>query len=213
MRNSRSRLSRPASLRPRVNLKACRRQLANATLSSVDAAHAGIVSVALNSARQIGGMLGVAVCGFFVRDTEPSLFLRVRRFVRAQAWAVFLAFLVTRMRGWYGSPTTSLRLPETAGWRPTSRLEERRTGTRSDGTAAAALGVLGDMGRDLAGSTCLDEALGVISLVGPDRHALTRARHVGQHLRGHFALGLSAEVLACTLTTRPWRLSVSTWPR
>ena len=49
--------------------------MTNATLSAVDAAHAGIASGVLNSARQIGGMLGVAVCGFFVRDTEPSIFL------------------------------------------------------------------------------------------------------------------------------------------
>lgn len=49
--------------------------MTNATLSSVDAAHAGIASGVLNSARQIGGMLGVAVCGFFVRNTEPGLFL------------------------------------------------------------------------------------------------------------------------------------------
>lgn len=49
--------------------------MTNATLSSVDAAHAGIASGVLNSARQIGGMLGVAVCGFFVRDTEPGIFL------------------------------------------------------------------------------------------------------------------------------------------
>jgi DHA2 family methylenomycin A resistance protein-like MFS transporter len=48
--------------------------MTNATLSSVEAAYAGIASGILNSARQIGGMLGVAVCGFFVRDTEPSLF-------------------------------------------------------------------------------------------------------------------------------------------
>ncbi|MEZ2298557.1 MFS transporter [Variovorax sp. RCC_210] len=49
--------------------------MTNATLSAVDAAHAGIASGVLNSARQIGGMLGVAVCGFFVRDTEPGIFL------------------------------------------------------------------------------------------------------------------------------------------
>jgi MFS transporter, DHA2 family, methylenomycin A resistance protein len=49
--------------------------MTNATLSAVDAPHAGIASGVLNSARQIGGMLGVAVCGFFVRDTEPGIFL------------------------------------------------------------------------------------------------------------------------------------------
>lgn len=49
--------------------------MTDATLSSVDVAHAGIGSGVLNSACQIGGMLGVAMCGFFVRDTEPGIFL------------------------------------------------------------------------------------------------------------------------------------------
>lgn len=48
----------------------------NATLSSVDASRAGIASGVLNSARQIGGMLGVAIFGYLIRDTAPERFMR-----------------------------------------------------------------------------------------------------------------------------------------
>ncbi|WP_240619849.1 MFS transporter [Pseudomonas qingdaonensis] len=50
--------------------------MTNATLSSVDASRAGIASGVLNSARQVGGMLGVAVFGYLVRDTAPDAFMR-----------------------------------------------------------------------------------------------------------------------------------------
>ncbi|WP_144108146.1 MFS transporter [Paraburkholderia sp. BCC1886] len=50
--------------------------MTNLTLSSVDAARSGIAAGVLNSARQVGGMLGVAVFGFFVRDTQPAAFMR-----------------------------------------------------------------------------------------------------------------------------------------
>ena len=46
------------------------------TLSSVDATRSGIASGILNSARQVGGMLGVAVFGFLVRDTHPEAFMQ-----------------------------------------------------------------------------------------------------------------------------------------
>ncbi|CAB3834581.1 Multidrug resistance protein Stp [Achromobacter pulmonis] len=49
--------------------------MTNATLSSVDVSRAGIASGVLNSARQIGGMLGVAVFGYMVRDTAPRAFM------------------------------------------------------------------------------------------------------------------------------------------
>lgn len=49
--------------------------MTNATLSAVDAARAGIASGVLNSARQIGGVLGVALFGFLVRSEEPALFM------------------------------------------------------------------------------------------------------------------------------------------
>ncbi|WP_269792828.1 MFS transporter [Stenotrophomonas sp. Iso1] len=49
--------------------------MTNITLSSVDASRAGIASGVLNSARQVGGMLGVAVFGYLVRDTAPKPFM------------------------------------------------------------------------------------------------------------------------------------------
>lgn len=50
--------------------------MTNATLSSVDASRAGIASGVLNSARQVGGMLGVATFGYLIRDTAPAAFMR-----------------------------------------------------------------------------------------------------------------------------------------
>jgi len=49
--------------------------MTNITLSSVDASRAGVASGVLNSSRQVGGMLGVAVFGYLVRDTAPTPFL------------------------------------------------------------------------------------------------------------------------------------------
>ncbi|WP_423163150.1 MFS transporter [Stenotrophomonas maltophilia] len=49
--------------------------MTNVTLSSVDASNAGIASGVLNTARQAGGMLGVAVFGYLVRDTATAPFM------------------------------------------------------------------------------------------------------------------------------------------
>lgn len=49
--------------------------LVNITLSSVDASRAGIASGVLNAARQVGGLLGVAVFGYLVRDTGSRAFM------------------------------------------------------------------------------------------------------------------------------------------
>lgn len=49
--------------------------MTNITLSSIDPSRAGIASGVLNTARQVGGMLGVATCGYFVRDTAPAEFM------------------------------------------------------------------------------------------------------------------------------------------
>jgi DHA2 family methylenomycin A resistance protein-like MFS transporter len=48
--------------------------MTNDPLSSVDGSRAGIASGVLNSARQIGGMLGVAVFGYLIRDTAVQAF-------------------------------------------------------------------------------------------------------------------------------------------
>lgn len=50
--------------------------MTNVTLSSVGTACAGIASGVLNTARQVGGMLGVAVCGYLVRDIAAAGFMR-----------------------------------------------------------------------------------------------------------------------------------------
>ncbi|QNH13311.1 MFS transporter [Xanthomonas sp. SI] len=50
--------------------------MTNATLSAVDASRAGIASGVLNSARQVGGMLGVAIFGYLIRDTAAAAFMR-----------------------------------------------------------------------------------------------------------------------------------------
>ncbi|MBN9082767.1 MAG: MFS transporter [Rhizobiales bacterium 62-17] len=50
--------------------------ITNVTLSAVDPSRAGLASGVLNTARQIGGMLGVAVCGYLVRDIAEAAFMR-----------------------------------------------------------------------------------------------------------------------------------------
>ena len=50
--------------------------MTNATLSAVDTSRAGIASGVLSAARQIGGMLGVAIFGYLVRDTAPASFMQ-----------------------------------------------------------------------------------------------------------------------------------------
>jgi DHA2 family methylenomycin A resistance protein-like MFS transporter len=53
--------------------------MVNITLSSVEPSCAGIASGVLNTARQMGGMLGVAICGYLVRDIAASAFMRGMR--------------------------------------------------------------------------------------------------------------------------------------
>lgn len=50
--------------------------MVNLTLSGVESSRAGIASGVLNTARQVGGMLGVAVCGYLVRDLAHSSSMR-----------------------------------------------------------------------------------------------------------------------------------------
>lgn len=50
--------------------------ITNAMLAAVSGTHSGIASGLLNAARQIGGVMGVALFGFLVRHAESALFLR-----------------------------------------------------------------------------------------------------------------------------------------
>lgn len=64
--------------------------MTNVTLSSVERSRAGIASGVLNTARQVGGMLGVAVCGYLVRDSMPSAFMQGMRLSLDAAVALLL---------------------------------------------------------------------------------------------------------------------------
>jgi DHA2 family methylenomycin A resistance protein-like MFS transporter len=68
--------------------------MTNATLSSADASRAGIASGVLNTARQTGGMLGVAVFGFFVRDTGAAHFVQGMHLAIAVSAALLAAGIV-----------------------------------------------------------------------------------------------------------------------
>jgi DHA2 family methylenomycin A resistance protein-like MFS transporter len=50
--------------------------ITNALMTAVSGTQSGIASGLLNAARQIGGVIGVALFGFFVRHTEAPLFMR-----------------------------------------------------------------------------------------------------------------------------------------
>ncbi|WP_454689901.1 MFS transporter [Achromobacter aloeverae] len=65
--------------------------MTNITLSSVAASRAGIASGVLNTARQVGGLLGVAVFGYLVRDTAPAAFMAGMRWSAGLAAVLLLA--------------------------------------------------------------------------------------------------------------------------
>lgn len=73
--------------------------MTNATLSSVHPSRAGIASGVLNSARQIGGMLGVAVFGFLVRDAAPELFMHGMRVSIAVAVVLLVVGIILSFFG------------------------------------------------------------------------------------------------------------------
>ena len=62
--------------------------MTNVALSSVDATRAGIASGVLNTARQVGGLLGVAVFGYLVRDTGQQAFMQ------GMHWSIGMAVML-----------------------------------------------------------------------------------------------------------------------
>ncbi|PXW23321.1 MFS transporter [Paraburkholderia caballeronis] len=72
--------------------------MTNVTLSSVDATRAGIASGVLNAARQVGGLLGVAVFGYLVRNTDNRAFMAGMH--RSIGLAVALLAMGALLCGW-----------------------------------------------------------------------------------------------------------------
>ncbi|MDH7794669.1 MULTISPECIES: MFS transporter [unclassified Beijerinckia] len=65
--------------------------ITNMTLSAVEPSRAGLASGVLNTARQVGGMLGVAVCGYLVRDISEHAFMDGMLLSLALAVILFLS--------------------------------------------------------------------------------------------------------------------------
>jgi DHA2 family methylenomycin A resistance protein-like MFS transporter len=65
--------------------------MTNLALSSAEVSRAGVASGVLNSARQVGGLLGVAVFGYLVRDTGQQAFMNGMNISIAVAVMLLLA--------------------------------------------------------------------------------------------------------------------------
>lgn len=76
--------------------------LTNLTLSAVELPQTGIASGVLNTARQVGGTFGVAVCSLLVSDTEAAAFMQGMHDAIALAVALLLAGFVLC---WFGIPS------------------------------------------------------------------------------------------------------------
>lgn len=97
--------------------------MTNVTLSAVDASRAGMASGVLNTARQVGGLLGVAVCGSLVRGGPPGTFLSGMQLALVMAVAALVV----------GALMSLWRLESGCGSHPL-----RRSGEPSDARTAPA---------------------------------------------------------------------------
>lgn len=77
--------------------------ITNATLAAVPNTQAGIASGLLNAARQVGGVIGVAIFGFFVRHQDVALFMHgMQLAIRTAVCLLLIAAVV----GFYGFKTS-----------------------------------------------------------------------------------------------------------
>lgn len=85
--------------------------LVNVTLSSVDATRVGVASGVLNAARQIGGLLGVAVFGYLVRDTGRHAFMIGMHLSIGMAVALLAGGALLCLWRYHMHPSSSLARP------------------------------------------------------------------------------------------------------
>ena len=84
--------------------------MTNASLSVVGPAKAGIASAVLNSARQVGGVLGVSLFGFLVRGATESAFMAgMRTSLIIAAGSLFAGSLASKV--WVARPTRQAVAP------------------------------------------------------------------------------------------------------
>jgi hypothetical protein len=82
-----------------------------------------------------------------------------------------------------------------------------------NGASANASEVLRNMRRHIDLAAGLHESSGVVSLVRPNGYVLLAEAISSSISAAAPRSAVPAALVACTLTTSPWRLSVTTWPR
>ncbi len=80
--------------------------MTNAILLAVDGSRAGVAAGVLNTARQVGGLLGVAVLGSLIANTEPHAFMHGMRLSLGLCGVLLLSTSVLCWRRLRPSPIT-----------------------------------------------------------------------------------------------------------